>query len=76
MLVKCVTHVTFIMYVTYVTLGGGFLEKATKRTEEQKALAKVVGAGNGPPHKLQQTRDPLDLHFLLVLKEKNVLKDQ
>ena len=29
--------------------GGGFLERTMKRIEEQKALAKVAGAGNGPP---------------------------
>jgi len=28
---------------------GGFLERATKRIDEQKALAKVAGAGNVPP---------------------------
>ena len=41
--------------------GGGFLERVTKRIEEQKALAKVAGAGNGPPCKHQQNWDPHDL---------------
>ena len=45
--------------------GGGFLERATKRIEEQKALAKVAGVGNGPPHKCQQSRDLHDLHRFL-----------
>jgi len=45
--------------------GGCFLERATKRIEEQKALAKVAGAGNGPPHKCQQTQDLHDLHRFL-----------
>ena len=45
--------------------GGGFLERAPKRIEEQKALAKVAGAGNGPPHKHQQSRDPHDLRCFL-----------
>ena len=47
--------------------GGGFLERATKRIEQQKALAKVAGASNGlpRPHKHQLNRDPHDLrHFL------------
>ena len=45
--------------------GGGFIEKATKRIEEQKALAKVVGTRNVPPYKRQQSRDPNDLHRFL-----------
>jgi len=42
--------------------GGGFLERATKRIEEQKAIAKVAGAGNGPLSKRKQNQDPRDFH--------------
>ena len=44
--------------------GGGFLEKATKRIEEEKALAKVAGAGRKPPPAKQRrldNKDPNDL---------------
>lgn len=44
--------------------GGGFLERTTKRIEEQKALAKVAGTRGWPPLKSQQNRDPSSLcHF-------------
>ena len=49
--------------------GGGFLEKATKRIEEEKALAKVAGAGRKPPPPAKRRRldnkDPNDLRRFL-----------
>ena len=48
--------------------GGGFLEKATKRIEEEKALAKVAGAGRNPPpakRLRQDNKDPNDLRRFL-----------
>ena len=45
--------------------GGGFLEKATKRIEEEKLLAKVAGAGCKPPpakSSRQDNKDPNNLH--------------
>ena len=48
--------------------GGGFLEKATKRIEEEKLLAKVIGAGLKPPpakHRRKDNKDPNDLRRFL-----------
>ena len=47
---------------------GGFLEKATKRMEQEKALAKVVGDRHGkqPANKHRQSdRDPNNFHRFL-----------
>ena len=44
---------------------GGFLEKATKRMEQEKALAKVAGNKHPATKRRQADRDPNDLrHFL------------
>jgi len=42
--------------------GSVFFKKVTNRMEEQKALVKVAGVRNGPPHKSQHSRDPNDHH--------------
>ena len=46
--------------------GGGFLKRAAKRLEDEKALAKIIGARQGPAPKYQRSmQDPNDLrHFL------------
>ena len=47
--------------------GTGFLERAAKRLEDEKALAKVTGARQGPPpaKRHKQDRDPNDLRRFL-----------
>ena len=47
--------------------GTGFLEKAAKRLEDEKALAKVTGTRQGPPlaKRHKQDRDPNDLRRFL-----------
>ena len=52
-------------YKESTLFGGGFLERAAKRLEEEKALVKVTGAkpGGNPPPKRQ--RDPNDLRRFL-----------
>jgi len=44
--------------------GGGFLERASKRMEDEKTLAKVTGS-KPPPQKRCRTQDPNDLRRFL-----------